>query len=1318
MVSLLVTVVTAKADDNYRFLSLTTNDGLSSSMIQSMLIDSEGFLWIGTAGGLDRYDGYEVESMGKDMGEKYRTMAVSELQEDAKHNIWIECEHTYLIYNIETHTFSDKVCEHLRNLGIETNNENFKVKIDDMGMIWVIMEGRMHRYNPQSKKLDSWSNPHITLQDLKSRLCTASRENMLLCNKQCVWKFSSSGNMERLSLPAEMQRKDNICGTFIDADHTIWIYSIMDEKICRYSVGGKTVKEMILLPSGDTSASRNNAIRCMMDDGRGNIWIGTDHKGIFIYHKQTGEITNIVSRHNERNSLSSSNVISLVKDHQGTIWMGHYKTGISYTSANCRMFETKGQKYGDVSALYYDSRGNLWIGTDGEGLYVEHSDGTYVKTTLPNITISDITEDTDGSIWVGTYSEGLFHLTTPVAYEQYSLANGKFPTNNAWRIIDDKRGHIWCASPINPLIRYDKKSGRCTYVKDQSNKTIQGIDFCFDKRGTLLVTTTYGLVTYDFTTDKACRLTTNRRGTQQFTSYMTLLASYDSRQDLLLLGHKTGITIFDMRKDQLHYIGDEVNGQRIKPKSIIQDKYGKFWISTANGISRLDITRSKDTKLHWELKNYTSREGLQTQFFNSNSQTKSSSGNILFGSIEGYMLIRPAEISSTITNTNAPKIVSASAGDRHLDIVNHRITLRHDDTHIKIRYFTGILNNTNTIRYAYKVKGVMNEWTYTEGNQITLVGLSPGEYKLLLRICDDNLNENESELIIQINRPFYLTGWAYTVYTLLICIIAYLLWNRSRQKQIEKLQTQREDLERQKLMQITEMKLQFFTNISHDLRTPLTLIISPIEMIVKMLEQGQTPRALIPQLRNVHKNAQILFNQVGSLLDFRRLDVGAEVLQPSVSDIVEQIASICLSFDDYAEERRINLQFQSQHQSCMMEYDKEKMSKIIYNLLSNAFKFTPEGGRIIVGFDKTDNEATIFVSDTGKGIPDEEKENIFHRFYQSKTNATSQTGSGIGLHIVHEYVTMQGGSIKVSDNMPNGSIFTFRIPITEMATPPAACSATESGAAPVTDSADSAPGRACVLVIDDSSDIVTFLASYLSDDYDVLTASDGQKALDILQNQTVSLIISDVMMPGIDGYELCRRLKSDISTSHIPLILLTAKTTDDNKLEGLQLGADDYITKPFNMEVLKLRVQKLLEWAERNHREFRKKLDITPSEITITPLDEQFMQKALKLVEQHLDNSEFTVETLGQELGMSRSFLYKKLMAITGLGPAEFIRTIRIKRGKSLLEQSQMQISEIAYTVGFNSAKSFSMNFKAEYGMTPSEYLKAYKNGSADVAKA
>jgi signal transduction histidine kinase/DNA-binding response OmpR family regulator len=1052
---------------------------------------------------------------------------------------------------------------------------------------------------------------------------------------------------------------------------------------------------MVSLPQ-TTGASQNNAIRDMMDDGRGNIWIATDHKGLFVYNKNTEAITSLRHERTRQLSLASDNVTCMTIDREGTIWVGHLKTGLSYTSDANNIMQPHAQSAGDILAMAYDTKGNLWMGTDGDGVYIEHADGSIVKDALPNITVMSLASDGQGGMWAGTYNLGLYHLTDAAHWKRYAVDLGTFPTEYVWTLAVDNQGRIWSSSPIGKTVIFDPKDESTHIVTNDSGDDIRANAIRYDGAGAMLIGSVYGVWTYDLKSGTCSVSFGNKRDTQKWLNQMVTDVSMDRQKGLMMLAHPDGVTVYDMKRDTLSYIrrtNDIVKG-------LARDRDGAYWICTTSGSIVGIQTKRHAGGLEIIRRSFLPSVGMPQFYFNGDAMTCTAQGEILMGGTEGYMSIKPRQLMATKTEEYSLIISEIAVGDSLLNEHTSQVKLNYDDAYLSVRFFSGSLENVRRIRYAYKLVGQMNDWVMTDQNYVSFHALPPGDYTLQLCVCrEDGSMSQPCELRISVAPPFYRTTLMYIAYAAIAITLLLLQYRSMRKRQQERSEKQRQMMERQKIEQITEMKLQFFTNISHDLRTPLTLIISPLEHIMKKLEEGSTPENMMAQLKNVYKNAQQLLKEVSALLDFRRLDAGGETLNLQSGDIVDHLNSILVSFGDYAEERSIHLSFEHDVDSYVMDYDREKMNKVVYNLFSNALKFTPSGGSVTLAFRIDGANVVISVADTGKGIPDSDKPNIFKRFYQSASNDSSQTGSGIGLHIANDYVQLHKGTISVSDNQPVGSIFTVTLPA-ERANMPKADKEAQ------TDTSDEAPADVLktILVVDDNQDMLSFVSSCMKESFNVFTASDGDAALEILQREQVNLIISDVMMPGIDGFELCRRVKSDITLSHIPIILLTARTTDVSRIEGLQLGADDYLTKPFNVEVLRLRVNKFIDWEQNNHQLFRQKMNIEPSEITITPLDEQFIQKAIALVEKNIGDSEFSVETMASEVGMSRSTLYKKLMAITGLGPAEFIRTIRVKRGKALLETSQMQITEIAYSVGFTTVKSFTMNFKAEYGVTPTEY--------------
>ena len=1283
----------------FRKLGLT--DGLHSNSVASLLVDSRGYLWIGTSQGLNRYDGHQVKTRFPESGNgqlhEVFHQPITSIEEDAGGHIWIECESgAYYLYDIRTAQFSDRTRDLLEDIGIRFSGR-YKIKVGGKGVLWVLTEGGIFCYDFHGKELKRWEK-RLSLPGKSASVIAEMSDGLYFCTGHAVWHFiSSTGELQSVTLPEMMQQTIGENGVMADADGTLWIYSTREEYICRYIVGGRCVREMVSLPQ-TTRSSQNNAIRDMVDDGQGNIWIATDHKGLFAYNKNTGSVYSMRYQPDRPLSLASDNVTCLTVDRNGTIWAGHLKTGLSYTSKANNIMTAHARDCGDILAMAYDTQNNLWMGTDGDGIYIEKNDGTTLKTSFPNITVMTLMSDGQGGMWVGTYNQGLYHMTDGRRWKRYAPDDGTFPSEAVWTLAKDDKGNIWTSSPIGKTVVFNPKDEHSRVVTTSGGDDIHGNAIRYDGANSVYVGSVYGLWTFNLNSGDYNVAFGNRRGTQQWMSQMVIDVNSDRQKGVMLLTHPDGITVFDTKQDTLYFV--RRTEDVFKGMALAHD--GTSWLCTTGGsvVSILPKRKVDGIELIW--RNYLPNVGMPQFYFNGDAMVCSPQGEILMGGTEGYMSINPRQLTDVKREERNLIVSEIAVGDSLLNEQTSTIKLRHDDAYLTVRFFSGNLENIQRIRYAYRLEGQMSDWAMTDDNYVSFYALSPGNYTLQLCICrEDGTMSKPRELHIIVTPPFYRTLPMYIVYLLILITAALLLWRMMRKRQQERTERQRQLMERQKMEQITEMKLQFFTNISHDLRTPLTLIISPLEQMIKKIEEGNTPDNLLVGLKNIGKNAQMLLREVSALLDFRRLDAGGEKLNMQRCDIVDHLNSILVSFSDYAEERGIRLNFDHDVDSYVMDYDREKMNKVVYNLFSNALKFTQSGGSVSLSLSSGQDSITIAVADTGKGVPDSDKPNIFKRFYQSESNDSTQTGSGIGLHIASDYVRLHHGTITVSDNSPVGSIFTITLPVV----------VSDSQAVPLSDeksaSTDRSPKvnvRKAVLVVDDNQDMLSFVSSCMKEDFRVYTATDGDTALNVLAHEQIDLIISDVMMPGIDGFELCKRVKTDINLSHIPVILLTARTTDVSRIEGLQLGADDYLTKPFNVEVLRLRVKKFIDWEQNNHRQFRQKMNIEPSEITITPLDEQFIKQAIALVEKNIGDSDFSVETMADEVGMSRTTLYKKLMAITGQGPAEFIRTIRIKRGRALLETSQMQVTEIAYAVGFTTVKSFTMNFKAEYGMTPSEF--------------
>ena len=613
------------------------------------------------------------------------------------------------------------------------------------------------------------------------------------------------------------------------------------------------------------------------------------------------------------------------------------------------------------------------------------------------------------------------------------------------------------------------------------------------------------------------------------------------------------------------------------------------------------------------------------------------------------------------------------------------------------------------------MEGFNNDWlTLPLGvHNVTFTNLAPGKYVLRVKAInsDGYVGIKEATLGIVVNPPFWMSWWAYLLYAVGLVIVLFLARYRMLKREREKFHLQQIENEVAKNEEINNMKFRFFTNVSHELRTPLTLIISPLEgMLKETTDELQSTR-----LQLMYRNAQRLLHLVNQLLDFRKGEMSTHQLSLSEGDIISYVHSVCNSFLLMADKKHIQFSFFSGIDTFSMAFDADKVGKIVMNLLSNAFKFTPEGGRVTVMIEHvagTPDILEIKIADTGIGISDVDKEHIFERFYQAGHKGVEETtGNGIGLSLVRDFVTLHEGEVKVFDNIGMGSVFVIQFPVKHVETQ---VQLPEETGMPAGDEEDKEMKEEAreemerknfplLLIVDDNEDFRIFMRYSLELQYRVKLAVNGKEAWEMMQEELPDLVISDVMMPQMDGNELCRLIKQDKRTAHIPVILLTARQNTEAKLEGLQTGADDYVTKPFNMTILVLRIRKLIELS-RYHRVTQGMIDPAPSEIVITSLDEKLIEKAIKYVEDNMSRTELSVEELSRELGMSRVHLYKKLLQITGKTPIEFIRVIRLKRAAQLLRESQLHVSEVAFEVGFNNPKYFSRYFKDEFGVLPSVY--------------
>lgn len=721
--------------------------------------------------------------------------------------------------------------------------------------------------------------------------------------------------------------------------------------------------------------------------------------------------------------------------------------------------------------------------------------------------------------------------------------------------------------------------------------------------------------------------------------------------------------------------------------------------------------------------------------FYDHAALKAKNGTLYFGGAHGFNYFNPGHmvyeeaasqpILTGLSIFNTPvRVGKEYEGHVILSAPMNRtdkIELRYDENFISIEFSGLNYANPDHTYYKYRLKNYEEGWVEshaTAQGRAVYTGLRPGEYEFEVYAAngDKVWSKEPARLSIVVHPPFWATYYAMAVYVLMVVGMVYWISRMYVHREKEKMMEERRANARRQQEHLEEMKLRFFINISHEFRTPLTLILTPLGSLIKQQSDVDLKQRLVV----IYRNAEKLLQLVNQLLDFRKLEMQGERLSVSMGDIVVFVRDAVEAFCELVKEKGVTLAFESKIGHLYMNYDHDKVYKVVNNLLSNAVKFTPSGGRIAVRVENSVRNGREYVAvsvrDTGCGMEEKDKERIFTRFYQVESSHKSQSGSGIGLHLVKGYVDLHGGEITVDSRTGEGSVFTFFLPTDLQHDEKVTIAHGEdketvgvSVPSAAEDGSEPSGERKKLLIVEDNADFRAYLVHEFSSDFDVVEAGDGAEGEEMVREEWPDLVISDLMMPKRDGIAFCQRMKNDIHTSHIPFILLTAKMSDDARIESYKAGADSYISKPFNFEMLQVRVQKLIEQRETRKETFKKNIEITPSEITTTSLDEEFVKKAVAFVEKNMDDSEYSLEDLSSDLGLSKTHLNRKLTVILNMKPLQFIRSIRLKRAAQLLVGSQYNVVEIADKVGFNTIKYFNRYFKEEFGMTPTQYREANK---------
>ena len=1329
MLALLFTSWIVQAQ-SYLFKHLEVSDGLSNNSVNTICKDRDGFMWFGTTTGLNRYDGYtfKVYQHAEDEPGSLPDNYITDIVEMPDGRFWINTARGYVLFDKERDCFITDVTGFMKTL--ESWGVPEQVFVDREGNTWLSVAGEgCYRYKEGGKRLFFSYMEHSLPEYGVTQMAECSDGILLIYNTGllvCLDRSTLAVKWQSDEIKKYIPEGKKIeLSLFVDRDNCIWAYSLMG--IWAYDCGTKSWRTDL---TGIWSSRPDVIIHAVAQDIEGRIWVGKDYDGIDVLEKETGKVTSLVAHDDNGRSLPHNTIYDLYADRDGIMWVGTYKKGVSYYSES--IFKFNMYEWGDITCIEQADENRLWLGTNDHGILLwNRSTGKAepfwrdAEGQLPNPVVSML-KSKDGKLWVGTFNGGLYCMNGSQVHSYKEGAGNALASNNVWALVEDDKGRIWIASLGGGLQCLEPSSGTFeTYTSNNSALLENNVtSLCWGDDNTLFFgTASQGVGMMDMRTREIKKVQGQSGSTKMSNDAVNHV--YKDSRGLIWIATREGLNVYDVRRHLFLDLSPVAEAKGSFIAAITEDQERNMWVSTSRKVIRVTVASDGKGSYLFDSRAYNSEDGLQNCDFNQRSIKTLHNGIIAIGGLYGVNVFAPDHIryNKMLPNVmftglslfdEAVKVGQSYGGrvliEKELNDVDN-VAFDYKQNIFSVSFASDNYNLPEKTQYMYKLEGFNNDWlTLPLGvHNVTFTNLAPGKYVLRVKAInsDGYVGMKEATLGIVVNPPFWMSWWAYLLYAIGLVVVLFLARYRMLKREREKFHLQQIENEVAKNEEINNMKFRFFTNVSHELRTPLTLIISPLEgMLKETTDELQSTR-----LQLMYRNAQRLLHLVNQLLDFRKGEMSTHQLSLSEGDIISYVHSVCNSFLLMADKKHIQFSFFSGIDTFSMAFDADKVGKIVMNLLSNAFKFTPEGGRVTVMIEHvagTPDMLEIKIADTGIGISDVDKEHIFERFYQADHKGVEETtGNGIGLSLVRDFVTLHEGEVKVFDNIGTGSVFVIQFPVKHVETQVQLPSETGISIGEEEDKEIKEETERrdfpLLLIVDDNEDFRIFMRYSLELQYRVKLAVNGKEAWEMMQEELPDLVISDVMMPQMDGNELCRLIKQDKRTAHIPVILLTARQNTEAKLEGLQTGADDYVTKPFNMTILVLRIRKLIELS-RYHRVTQGMIDPAPSEIVITSLDEKLIEKAIKYVEDNMSRTELSVEELSRELGMSRVHLYKKLLQITGKTPIEFIRVIRLKRAAQLLRESQLHVSEVAFEVGFNNPKYFSRYFKDEFGVLPSVY--------------
>jgi ligand-binding sensor domain-containing protein/signal transduction histidine kinase/AraC-like DNA-binding protein/ActR/RegA family two-component response regulator len=1309
--SVAIPVVRSQAQ-NIAFNHFNVESGLSQNSVLTIVQDRNGFMWFGTRHGLNRFDGRNFRIFLNDNADStsISNNYVHSSLCDSRGDLWVGTSYGLNRYDGKSGRFRRTIANPANGL---RSSVIYCLYEDKQRRFWVGTGNGLHlRTGPNRYVPFLAAGPGKAGNEVR-----AVRED----RRGYLWAATSSGLFRLRKVPGGYRyKKYPLKDTFVtclleDQQGTLWAGTKYGG-VSRYDAASDSFR-----PFPEPLLSPN--VRSLMADRSGKIWMAT-LEGISIFDPSRNLLSHYRHEPENRKSLAQNSAYSLFQDTNGSIWIGTYYGGVDIVYSSTTPFLAyQNQKAATslsqdvISSISGDPDGHLWIGTEGGGInFFDPQTGTFRNrqsqpgnpSGLASNLVKAVFRDGSGQWWVGMHLGGLQRKEGDrfVSYRHRPGDRSSLSSDNVIAVGEDGLGRLWAGTDRDGVNILEKNGFR--HGGDSLRITSAGIRTFFrDSRRRFWIGTGNGLnrlsadgrqLTW-FTPGGNNRLPSGEVNCIQEDARGTIWVGMTGGGFCRLNPDDSTFTAYNEKDGLAH---NNVQG-------ILYDDQGYLWISTDNGLSRFDPVRKT-------FKNYTTSDGLPGNEFSPSAAYRAPSGELYFGGYHGLVRFDPRQIVSNdyvpplvftgLRLFNKPVEIGDATGLLSEDLGRVKeLTFSHGQSIFTIDF--ALLNyiKSGKNRYAYRLVGLETDWNQVRIPSATYMNLPPGDYTFEVRAGNNDgvWTTEPIRLPIRVLPPFWATWWAYGLYALTLAGIAFLIirffWLR-------------ESFRRN--YELHQLKLNFFTNISHEIRTHLTLIIGPVE---KLLLTAREEPALHRQLTYVQTNTDRLLKLVSELMDFRKVESRNLTLKVSENDLVAFIREIFSQFQEQAENRNIQTDFLAEVDQLPLYFDREQIEKIIYNLLTNAFKFTPDGGVISILIQANPTAAEIRFVNTGRGITQENLRKLFTNFFQVQDYGFQNTGYGIGLALSKSIAELHRGNLTAESDLPDGpragrTCFTLTL-LQGMAhfdkaqfvqDPVYAPAALPSPAGPAPEPQADASGKPTLLLVEDNPEMQTFIQESLAGRYHLVIAGNGIEGWETAVSQIPDVIISDVMMPEMDGLTLCRQLKDDPRTSHIPVILLTAKAALPHQIDGLETGADAYLTKPFSVQVLELNVRNLLRLRHRMQEKFAKQVLLEPKKAVVETPDGHFLEKMTDIIEAHLEDTAFGVAMLCVKMGMSAPVLYRKVKALTGLSVNDLIKSIRLKKAAQLLRQNQYAVFEVAYTVGFEDRKYFSKEFKKMYGQTPKEY--------------